>query len=92
MKIGSPDIPRLPGRPAPGAATPSGLMPAGMQVPLAGLSAESRSRAIGAGSAAPVDNQRVERLRQDIAAGTYACDPDRIAEALIAADLFARVS
>ncbi len=39
------------------------------------------------GDPLPVDRARVAALRRALATGTYVVDPDRIAEAIIAADL-----
>ena len=39
------------------------------------------------GEPLPIDRERVARLRREIAAGTYAVDPDRIAAAMVATDL-----
>ncbi len=39
------------------------------------------------GDPLPIDRARVAALRRAIAAGTYVVDPDRVAAAMIAADL-----
>jgi negative regulator of flagellin synthesis FlgM len=49
-------------------------------------SAQALQASEGSRNSAPVDSQRVERLRQSIAEGSYRIDVDRIAAKLIELD------
>lgn len=74
----------------------SALAPVDTQSPAvtnAGAAAQiQRSSALDAGSAAPVDVERVKDIRQAIETGNYPLVPAKIADAMIAAGMLLRTA